>query len=672
MLQNAKIYHLGFFIVCIGVGSVLQGANIFKAAIGIAIAGQQLNQLADKTGQIVEKTKDGSSNGGFKAFLDEQRTKLMTDLKDVAKSATTDLSQAGQDNINILNQGLTSNTNALNQTLQQGVATGNQLGQNALAAGQNTASQFNQTVQQGVAAGQNTVQQGIAAGQNTAQQYNQTLQQGVATGNQLGQNALAAGQNTAGQFNQTVQQGVAAGQNTAQQYNQTLQQGVAAGQNTAQQGITSGQTFGQNAMTAGQATAQQFNQTAQQYNQALQQGVMTGNQLGQNALAAGQNTVQQGVAVGQNTAQQYNQTLQQGVMAGNQLGQNALMAGQSTAGQFNQTVQQGVAVGQNTVQQGIASGQTLGQNAIDQGVAAGSTVVQNSSNGGVPVVVPAALSGASVAAAIAFSPTTKDLVWVSAQLLTGIVRDVFVAAGGQAYVMAKDVAKGLAGSLSSAKEELLEVMKLDKFKKLTNIQFNEYLEDKKKALEATAKKIGDGTVDSLLRLLPELDKDYFVLYYTEIIKLKIAAAKELFLNGFVPLFKGVLQTAVEPQLRKFTDVYQGFKGTVIGWGNTVAGGAGSALQSAQDFAQAGTAFFSQMGTTFGQAVTDTNAQFAAEAQRTGTNPLSIPVVQTQAASFSVPTEQQVVQVRDVESMGVQTRQQVNSQTGVTQTVLARR
>ncbi len=596
MLQYKKVYVSVALIVCTSASSVLYGAadilgGGFRMALATAMAANQVSQLADKAGQVVDKTKSGEGGGGLKAFLDDQRTQWMNSLKDVAKSATTDLNQAGQANINTFNQGLTNNTNAFNQTMQQGIVSGQTLGQNAMTAGQTTAQQFNQT----------------------AQQYNQTAQQGIASGQTLGQNAMTTGQTTAQQFHQT-----------AQQYNQTMQQGIA-----------SGQTLGQNAINQGVATGQQFNQTAQQ-------GIASGQTLGQNAI-------------------------NQGIASGQTLGQSAI----------DQSVATGQSLGQDAMQQGIAAGQTLGQSAINQSVAAGSTVMQNSGNssvlgGGTSAGVQAALSGASVASAIVFNPITKDLLWISAQLLTGVVRDVFVAAGGQAYVMAKDVAKGLAGSLSSAKEELLEVMKLDKFKKLTNIQFNEYLEDKKKTLEAAAKKIGDGTVDSLLRLLPELDKDYFVLYYTEIIKLKIAAAKELFLNGFVPLFKGVLQATAEAPLRKFTEVYQGFKGTVIGWGNTVAGGAGSALQSAQDFAQAGAALFSQMGTTFGQAVTDTNAQFAAEAQRTGTNPLSIPVAQTQAASLIVPTEQQVVQVRDVENMGVQTRQQVDSQTGVTQTVLARR
>jgi len=238
--------------------------------------------------------------------------------------------------------------------------------------------------------------------------------------------------------------------------------------------------------------------------------------------------------------------------------------------------------------------------------------------------------------------------------------------------MAKDMMKTLAESLASTKEELVEAMRLDKFKKLTTVQFEDYLADKKRTLEAAARKIGDGTVDSVLRLLPELDKDYFSLYVTDPLKQKMSEAKSFFANGFTTLFKGVIQSSTQEQIRRFTEAYHGFKARMAVVGAGIVGGIGSAVQSTQDLATAGAGFASQVGTTFNQALHDTNAAFNQEAQRSAINPLEIPVVTQPVATQSLPMSQQVIQVRDSSNMGVRTTEFVDSATGMTQTAVARR
>jgi hypothetical protein len=388
-----------------------------------------------------------------------------------------------------------------------------------------------------------------------------------------------------------------------------------------QQGINAGQTLGQNALSAGQNT--------------VQQGLSTGQTLGQNALTAGQDTVQQGINASQT------------------LGQNALTAGQGA-------LQQGIDVGTHAVGDSLSIAQ-MGSQGLQS---MGTHVLQSTSQ--------VAFNGATVAAAVIFNPVTAELVWIGSQLLAGVMRDICVAAGGQVYTTAKDMLKSLAESLSSVKEELLETMRIDKFKKLTNIQFAAYLEDKKKTLEAATKKIADGTVDSVVRLLPELDKDYFAVYITDPLKQKVSQAKNLFASSFTAFFKGVIQTSTEAYWRKFADTYQSFKGVVSEWKGALAGGVQHSINALQDVAAAGSGIVSQVGDVLNQSLQETHAALEAESQRVSVNPLTVPIAPTAPVQPVLPVEQQVVLVRDSSNMGVQTRQQVDSQTGLTQTVVARR
>ncbi len=269
------------------------------------------------------------------------------------------------------------------------------------------------------------------------------------------------------------------------------------------------------------------------------------------------------------------------------------------------------------------------------------------------------ITPASFAPKIIVNSTAADIAWFSTESLSGTLQPIFAAAGAQPCSLAKSALITLANSLLSVKTALLAAMRADKFKKLTNAQFKDYLTDKSIDLQAQNNRVGDGTPDSVSRLVQGLDKDYFVLYATGTNTAQIAQAKQVFASAYTSLVQSVVSAAESKLFMSFYTAYQTYQSSVVL--NTSGVGTINAISGAATGLANGSA--ATINAISGAIVNSANASTIATNnayQATNAAVSGAPVV----------AAQQVEPTRG--SVGGQTVTVVDQTTGTAATVIARR
>ena len=321
----------------------------------------------------------------------------------------------------------------------------------------------------------------------------------------------------------------------------------------------------------------QLNTTLNQQGAALsQQGSQLNNTLNQQGNQFNTTLNQQGAALSQQGSQLNNTLNQQGSAitgAVDQQGSQLNNTFNQQAALFNNTLnQQGGAIMGAVDQQGNQLNNTLNQ----QGSQFNTTLNQqgtqltNNISSLLPVGAPAKMALAST---LVIAPVTSEITWYMKQAFQGALssaaafKDNNLKPSPEVLAIMQTFATGL----SSVKQSLLEAMRVSQFVKLTNEQFKDYLVDKKAALEAAGAGIGDGAVESIPRVMEELQRSYFVPYMTRELMNKLAQVQQAFAGDFGAVVRGALAQLSDTAYVAFVTQYQGFKAAVTQTFNSTVG-----------------------------------------------------------------------------------------------------